>query len=144
MIVIERCCEVSIGHRLYKHESKCAHLHGHNLQICFTVTGKLDAVGRVLDFAVVKQKLCGWLEKEYDHKFLIFQDDPFAETLKALDPDGVVVVPFNPTMENLARHLGEVVAPRELDGLGCECVEVRVAETSRSVAKWRKDGVSLA
>ncbi|MDW8437983.1 MAG: 6-carboxytetrahydropterin synthase [Chloroherpetonaceae bacterium] len=138
MITIERCCDVSVGHRVYKHEGKCAHLHGHNLRVCFTVAGKMDEVGRVLDFAVVKQKLCGWVDREYDHKFLIFQDDPLAEKLKAIDPEGVVVVPFNPTIENIARHLGETIAPKELEGTECDCVEVRVEETRRNFATWRK------
>lgn len=46
---VKRYPDISCGHRLYKHESKCAHLHGHNYRIHFTVTGRLDALGRVTD-----------------------------------------------------------------------------------------------
>ena len=45
------------GHRLYKHESKCAFFHGHNYRVDIEVVGKeggteVDAVGRVVDFEV--------------------------------------------------------------------------------------------
>ena len=46
---VKRYPDISCGHRVYRHESKCAHLHGHNYRIHFTVTGRLDSLGRVID-----------------------------------------------------------------------------------------------
>lgn len=35
MIVATRYHDISCGHRVANHESKCAHLHGHNYRITF-------------------------------------------------------------------------------------------------------------
>lgn len=96
------------AHRVYGHENKCAHLHGHNYRIHFHVEAdNLDKIGRVVDFSVIKKTLCNWLEKYWDHKFLIWEKDPLGKSLKKLDPEGVVFTPFNPTAENMAQYLME-------------------------------------
>jgi 6-pyruvoyltetrahydropterin/6-carboxytetrahydropterin synthase len=98
--------DFSTGHRVYGHESKCAHLHGHNYRIHFTIEAdQLDTVGRVLDFSCIKDIFCNWLEDNWDHKFLIWEKDVWADVLTKTDPEGVVVVPFNPTAENMAQFL---------------------------------------
>lgn len=103
---ITREHSISCGHTVTGHESKCAHLHGHNYKIAITVTApNLDSVGRVIDFSVLKTLLCGWLETYWDHKFLIHDEDPRARRLKAIDPEGVVLTDFNPTAENMAAYL---------------------------------------
>lgn len=137
MITAERYHDISCGHRVFGHENKCAHLHGHNYRFYFTVAApELDTVGRVLDFSVIKERLCEWLEVNYDHKFLIWQNDPLFETLKELDPDGVVSVPYNPTAENIARHMVEIVSPVELSGTGCTLIKCRVEETRKCSASY--------
>ena len=74
MIVATRYHDISCGHRVANHESKCAHLHGHNYRITFECAAEeLDNVGRVLDFSVIKSTLCEWLEANWDHHFLIGQ-----------------------------------------------------------------------
>lgn len=120
-VTASRYHDFSCGHRVYGHESKCAHLHGHNYRVHFEVSmmcnkegahvGK-DSIGRVMDFTVIKEILCEFLESAWDHKFLIFQEDPWAAILKETDPEGVVIVDFNPTAENMAQELVEVIAPR--------------------------------
>lgn len=119
MITANRYHDFSAGHRVFGHESKCAHLHGHNYRVHFSIQpfgdGSLDDIGRVLDFSVIKTTLCDWLEKNWDHKMLIWEKDKqFVEALTLLDPAGLVVVPFNPTAENMAVHLMYVVAPEIL------------------------------
>src|SRR5690606_2639979 len=77
MITAERYHDISCGHRVVGHEGKCRFLHGHNYRIHFEIQAEsLDTVGRVIDFSVIKEKLCMWLEEHYDHKFLIWQEDP--------------------------------------------------------------------
>lgn len=132
--VAHRYHDISCGHRVYGHESKCAHLHGHNYRIHFTVEGELDSLGRVMDFSVIKSKLCYWLEDQWDHKFLIYVRDPVAPVLSQNDPDGVVIVPFNPTAENIAEHLLTVVGPCQLFGTGVRLINVVVEETRKCSA----------
>ena len=101
----------------------------------FHVTVERDAIGRVLDFGLIKARLCLWLEQEWDHRFLIWDQHPLTAALSALDPVGVVALPFNPTAENLARHLLEVVGPLQLQGLPVVLSGVEVEETAKCSAE---------
>lgn len=142
MYEVERYHDISCGHRVHGHESKCAHLHGHNYRIFFTVQAdnkQLDMIGRVLDFSVIKSRLCEWLETWWDHKMLIWVDDPMLDDLLDIDPDGVVPVEFNPTAENMAEHLVTVVGPKELEGTGCVLVACRIEETRKCSATFKAD-----
>jgi 6-pyruvoyltetrahydropterin/6-carboxytetrahydropterin synthase len=122
------------GHRVVGHENKCRHLHGHNYRAHFQCRGELDNLGRVIDFSVIKQRLCEWVEATWDHKFLIWDQDPFLPALKSLDPASLCPVPFNPTAERLAEHLLTIVGPRELAGTGVELVRVTLEETRKCLA----------
>lgn len=135
--IAERYHDISVGHRVYQHESKCAHLHGHNYRIHFSISPDvaLDGIGRVLDFSVIKSQLCTWLEDNWDHKFLVWDLDPWLGTLQDLDPT-VVAVPFNPTAENMAGFLAEIIGPRMLAGLNCHLVSVRIDETRKCSATY--------
>lgn len=130
-----RVHDFSYGHRVHGHESKCAHLHGHNGRVTFTVQAGLDSIGRVMDFSVIKSLLCQWLEDTWDHKFLVWQEDPLANALISMDPLGVVRTPFNPTAENMAQYLLEVIGPQQLSGTGVELVRVTVEETRKCSAE---------
>lgn len=149
MITAERYHDFSCGHRVVGHESKCAMLHGHNYRITFTVTAKLDAVGRVMDFSVIKEKLCNWLEEHWDHKLLLWYDDNAFHTLMNFVEDrevgavrdileaSIVWVPFNPTAENMAQYLLDVIGPLQLEGTNVKLVAVRVEETRKCSATAR-------
>ena len=131
-ITATRYHDFSTGHRVYGHESKCAHLHGHNYRIHLTVEANaLDSIGRVMDFSVIKDLLCVWLEINWDHKFLVWEQDPFAKTLKELDNEGTVIVNFNPTAENMGQYLIDVIGPEQLVGTGVRLVSVNIEETRK-------------
>lgn len=163
-----RSHEICAGHRVVGHESKCRHLHGHNYKFHFKVAPKyecgkvvtrgklvedgLDSVGRVIDFSVVKTTLCQWLEDNWDHKFLHWEEDPL---IKALQVDcelcdettghdvrdfdnSLVSLPFNPTAENLAAYMVDVIGPQLLDEHGVELVECTIEETSKCHVNYCK------
>lgn len=176
MYTVERYHDISCGHRVCGHESKCAHLHGHNYRITFTcapaptrievstledtqpryVEGspnleRLDGIGRVVDFSVIKATLCQWLEDNWDHRFLVHVDDPvMRNVIAALDDScrndslavvtgSLVWVPFNPTAENMARHLVHVIGPALLEGTGVQVIACRVEETRKCTATYHKE-----
>lgn len=127
--------DFSYGHTVFGHESACANLHGHNGRVYFHCEAKeLDEVGRVIDFSVIKTTLCQWVEDNWDHKFLVSTKDPRAQSLKATD-ETVVIVPFNPTAENMAKYLLEYVGPRLLMPYnGITLTEVEFFETRKCSA----------
>jgi 6-pyruvoyltetrahydropterin/6-carboxytetrahydropterin synthase len=128
------------GHRLYGHESKCAFFHGHNYRVDIEVEGvaggtAVDAVGRIIDFSHIKKRMLGWLDENWDHGFLIFEDDANAlAAIRLVQPTKYFVMPYNPTAENMARYLLEVVAPSVLGDLGIVARRVTVWETDESCA----------
>jgi 6-pyruvoyltetrahydropterin/6-carboxytetrahydropterin synthase len=119
------------GHRLMKHEGHCAHLHGHNYVVLFHAqASQLDPVGRVIDFSVLKRCLGGWIETHWDHGFICCKDDrETLDALSAIPGQKLYVLDENPTAENLARHLLEIVAPSELEGTGVRVVRIQLWET---------------
>lgn len=130
--------DFSAGHRVCGHENKCASLHGHNYRVHFTVAPVagfgLDKLGRVVDFGVINNLLCQYLENHFDHRFLIWEQDPLRIPLHAVDPAGVLIVPFNPTAENIAQYLLDVVGPWELRDTHVRLVKVVVEETRKCSA----------
>lgn len=182
---VKRYHDICAGHRVVGHESKCRHLHGHNYRVHFVCEtdpwkcceldsteeipgvgishnqrGELDSVGRVIDFSVVKEKLCNWLEENWDHKFLHWEHDPLIGSLIDVTkrdaeewPDNpsvakedqdhffgsLVPLPFNPTAENLAQYLVEHIGPQQLEGTGVRLVEVTIEETAKCHVTYKWD-----
>ena len=133
---VHRYHDICAGHSVTGHEGKCKHLHGHNYRIHFTcVADNLDDVGRVIDFSVGKEKLCMWIEDNWDHHFLIWEEDSRAPFLMDVD-ETLVIVPFNPTAENMAQYLVDVVGPKQLEGTGVKLVEVLIEETAKCHASY--------
>jgi 6-pyruvoyltetrahydropterin/6-carboxytetrahydropterin synthase len=93
------------AHRLPRYEGPCFRLHGHNYKAIVGVEGEVDPrSGMVADFGVVKQAIQEHVLARVDHRDL-------NDLLE------------NPTAENIARWIWEVLAPR-LPGLA----EIRLYE----------------
>lgn len=135
MITVERYHDISCGHRVVGHESKCRFLHGHNYRFHFKVTAKqLDNIGRVLDFGEIKETLCQWLEDNYDHKMLIWDKDPMLSNLLELSRESIYIVAFNPTAENIAKDFVVNIAPTLLKNT--KLIECRIEETRKCSATY--------
>ena len=138
MITVERYHDISMGHRVVGHESKCRHLHGHNYRIHFVCSAsELDPLGRVIDFSEIRDRLCMWLEEHWDHRMMIWSEDPLLPELQRLVPGDLCIVPFNPTAEQIAIHLVSVVGPEQLKGSGITLLECWVEETRKCSAAYR-------
>lgn len=150
MITCTRRLQFAAGHRVKNHESKCAHLHGHNYVVEVTAMGDLDSIGRVLDFSVLKQLVGGWIETNWDHGFILWSQDSEAiaaicemeRQMQKAKPGWAQkchLMPSNPTAENMAAYLLNVVGPKVLAGTGVRLVEVLVRETENCSAIARLD-----
>lgn len=136
-LTIMRRIKFCAGHRLHGHGGKCENFHGHNYVAEFYVTGEQqDAVGRVLDFSDLKNKCKGWIDENWDHSFLVYEQDSNAiEALKLVKPTRMFLMPYNPTAENMAKYLLEVVCPLVLEGTGAVATRVRIWETDEAFAE---------
>ena len=129
------------GHRVYQHESKCAHLHGHNYVVFLhaRVSARalverggqgLDDRGRVIDFGVLKEKFGLWIDQNWDHGTILFEGDKEARAaLSQLSPQKLFLLENNPTAENMAWHILHMVAPAVLKDTGVELTKVVLWET---------------
>ena len=136
-----RRLEFDAAHRVLRHESKCAHLHGHRYAVeivCQAPT--LDTVGRVVDFGVVKDRVGTWLDERWDHGTIINREDDELLSWCVRNGQKRVVLDSEPTAENIAREI-LLYASREFDGdrAGLSVVAVRVWETPNCWAEARRD-----
>jgi len=154
-ISITRQFGFDAGHRVLRHESKCATLHGHRYTAEVTVEApELDALGRVIDFSVLKTIVGQWIDDNWDHTLILHEDDPlrlFLQSHGAAAGDAYSVfqevigprTPYillgkrNPTAENLAEELATVASmllvPHKLT-----VTHVRLWETPNCYADWRR------
>ena len=108
------------AHHLRGYKGICADPHGHNWEIEVFVAGaKLDAIGFLVDFRELKERVKEVLG-ELDHHDLN-KLPPFRRQ--------------NPTSENLARHLYEALSTR-VNGPRCTISRVTVCETSGTTASY--------
>lgn len=127
---ITRRLEFDAGHRLVGHESKCRNLHGHRYVVELTCSAaSLDHVGRVIDFSQVKAIVGEWIDTHLDHAFIYYDLDPILSALFFKHSDQKYYqVPFEPTAENLSRHIANV-AQNLLTKFGIKVVNLRLYET---------------
>jgi 6-pyruvoyltetrahydropterin/6-carboxytetrahydropterin synthase len=141
-MIISLSHNISCGHRLPHHAGKCAKLHGHNYKIHFYVSGDINNVGMVIDFQDLKSSLCDWLNVHWDHKLLLWENDPIWEQIHGLSMYGALPISFVPTAENMANYLLNVVGPRELPKQ-ITLVKVIIEETEKcsAIAQLKDNGL---
>jgi 6-pyruvoyltetrahydropterin/6-carboxytetrahydropterin synthase len=114
-------------------------LHGHNYVALFEADAPLDALGRVIDFSVLKERIGGWIDSQWDHGFLLWEKDNEAVAIVGSMPgQKLYLMPYNPTAENMARYLLEKVCPGVLQDTGVVVTSVRVWETENCYADATK------
>ena len=97
------------GHRIYQHESKCNFLHGHNYKAIVTIhSEELDHLGRVVDFFEIKKIIGDWIDKNWDHNFILYEKDPIKDIISNYCKNATpYIMSGNPTVENLSKELFE-------------------------------------
>ena len=112
MYYVKKRMEVAMAHQLtLPYEIKCSLLHGHNAVITvYCCSEELNESGMVVDFKKIKNVV----EDMLDHRVIN------------------EVVKFNPTAENLARHICNSID---------KCYKVTFQETEGNVACYIKDNV---
>lgn len=118
---------IEVAHRLYDLPGKCMQIHGHSMWIELKIHGHLDSHGVLggLEFGEVKKLFRNHLDTEYDHHLLLNHNDPWSGYHFTAVPNdgkdyvvegkpirlpGLVVVPGDPTTENIARWVAEWAA----------------------------------
>ena len=160
---ITREIGIDMGHRVTYHGSKCRNLHGHRYRIEVTLQGRLktdgEEEGMVMDFGFLKNLMMEEIDRPCDHGTCLWIADP--ELCRALGPSlraisamvqengqaetmwqwgKLYVVPFVPTVENLAAHWFKRLHVGVLEHIGNNggsLYSVKVWETPNCSAVYR-------
>lgn len=109
------------AHFISGYNGKCARLHGHNWIIEAIVRGtELDNLGMLVDFKILKAELNNVLDK-FDHRYL--------NELETFAQD-------NPTAENLARKIFQLLAASKIFSGSVKLYAVKVHESPNSCVTY--------
>ncbi|MBI1233593.1 MAG: 6-carboxy-5,6,7,8-tetrahydropterin synthase [Alphaproteobacteria bacterium] len=126
-------------HRIPGHEGICRAFHGHRYSAEITCAADaLDGVGRVVDFSVIKKKVGGWIDTNWDHTAILMRGDPDPAVKAVCESNAsygrpVYMMDVPPTAENIAAELFRIASDllRE-DGVSVQ--RIRVWETPNCYA----------
>lgn len=105
MFKVAKMIYFNYGHRLLGGHDRCSHLHGHSARVEIEMSrSKLNKKGMVVDFFDIKKTIGEWIDRNLDHKMILWSKDPLAKLLKKAG-EPVVLVEENPTAEMLARKI---------------------------------------
>jgi 6-pyruvoyltetrahydropterin/6-carboxytetrahydropterin synthase len=153
---VSRRIEIDAAHRVPDHTGKCRNLHGHRYLVEAICSGDLASSGHesgmVIDFGFLKEEMLAAIDARADHATMLWSGDPLIEALigpaSAADRDiagrfrspfgPILVLPFTPTAENLARYWFDELKARVSARTGGRATlsEVRVWETPNTCATY--------
>lgn len=133
MFSVTRQFTFSYGHRLYDYQGKCFALHGHNARVRVTVSlDRLNSQGMVFDFSELKKSIGEWIDENWDHRTLLWKDDPLVPVLQQAGQP-LFLLDSNPTAELLAMCLFQVAKEK-----GFPVRNVEFWETENCFATYRE------
>lgn len=137
-ITCSRIFHFDSAHRIEKHEGKCKMLHGHRyvLEVFFVNkdtcenSNNLDYLGRVIDFSVVKEIINNWINSNLDHNVILAEsDNVLGDSITKSTQQKIYYLTNQPTAENIALHLFNLIIPNLLKETTVKCCKVRIYET---------------
>lgn len=154
--------EFDAGHRVPNHASKCRNPHGHRYRVRVTIAGELVTTpgasdeGMLADFGDLKGLLTQYVHDPLDHGFIVHEQDIVTlyslgeadynedtQEFRRIDQSvaqnrfdwKVIVFPYIPTAENLARWIWEQLK-KPVGEIGFDLSLVEVWETPTSLATY--------
>jgi 6-pyruvoyltetrahydropterin/6-carboxytetrahydropterin synthase len=138
--LISRRIEFDMGHRVPSHNGKCKGLHGHRYVVEASVQGTIISAagasdeGMVIDFGVIKELMMQELHDRFDHGLMLYEKDPLAELLANVPNQKLIIVPFIPTAECIAKYSYELLSSALRITKGLTLAQIKVNETPSAAA----------
>jgi len=126
--IVRKVAETDTGHRLLDQVNldgtpgKCSTLHGHRYSFEMAVTGKtLDNIGVLIDFGVLKTRLGGWIDQNWDHTMILQKGDPLIRALysQGRDKPPLLEIPTAGSMTDLIME-AQLVIPDPASSMGAK------------------------
>ncbi len=137
MITCTRRIEFDAAHRVMQHSSKCKMLHGHRyaLEATFSST-KLDELGMVIDFGIIKEILGGWIDQNWDHNTILNRaDKALGDQISQITGQKIYYLNCNPTAEEMANYLLNEICPKLFANYQVSCLQIKLFETPNCYAQ---------
>ncbi|HNB81751.1 MAG TPA: 6-carboxytetrahydropterin synthase [Chitinophagaceae bacterium] len=141
MVRVTKRFSFDMAHALYGYDGPCKNIHGHTYHLSVTLLGEPSPdlsdvkLGMVIDFGDLKQLVHHYILSRFDHALVLNEEAPYSKSeVISNEFEKVILVPYQPTCENLLIHFVEILQPmfREKHALVC----VRLEETPTSFAEW--------
>lgn len=139
MILLTKHFDFEMAHALMDYPGKCRNIHGHSYKMEVTVVGETQPdTGMVMDFKHLKDLVNEVVVNKLDHA-LVLSNATDAELVAALRThyEKVILVPFQPSAENMLEHFAALLKPRLPEHV--RLYAIRLHETETSYAEWRED-----
>ncbi|MDR2894199.1 MAG: 6-carboxytetrahydropterin synthase [Alistipes sp.] len=141
MIQVTKEFSFEMAHALEGHDGACSRIHGHSYRLWVTVTGEpsVDAFspkqGMVVDFGDLKRIVGEAIVSRFDHAFVVRRTPANSALVDAMAAhyEGVRVVEWQPTSENLVAHFAELLRPALPAGVKLR--SLKLSETASSYAE---------
>ncbi|MDR1974615.1 MAG: 6-carboxytetrahydropterin synthase QueD [Bacteroidales bacterium] len=111
MIFITKTFTFEAAHALKDYNGACANIHGHSYKLEVAVTGlSIGEDGMIIDFKDLKALVKKNILDEFDHS-LMLNASTSSEVICTLQKqyNKVLVLPFQPTSENLIKHFAALI-----------------------------------
>lgn len=139
IIRITKEFKFEMAHALVGHNGPCKNIHGHSYQLKVTVKGKVKNgtsdpdEGMVIDFTIIKNIVEKLIVNEYDHSLVLWSKINI-DTTQFNFMNKLILVPFNPTCENLLVYYADIIKKDLPQNL--ELTYLLLRETPNSYAEW--------
>jgi 6-pyruvoyltetrahydropterin/6-carboxytetrahydropterin synthase len=132
---------IDMAHALFGYDGPCKNIHGHTYHLSVTLMGTpiQDGgdvkLGMVVDFGDLKAIVKEQILDTYDHALVLNDNAPYSKSeVISNEFEKVILVPYQPTCENLLLSFVEKLKP--LFSEGKKLISIRLEETPTSFAEW--------
>ncbi len=141
-IRITKAFDWEMAHALDHHDGKCHNIHGHTYSLEVTFFGEpIDEVGSpkdgmVIDFADLKRIVKTHIVNVFDHALVLRDNSRFLGKLTTADNERLVIVPYQPTCENMLIQMVDIIREHMSDFPAVTLHSAMLRETKTSYATW--------
>ena len=130
-----------MAHTLYEYDGLCRNIHGHSYNLEVTLIGEPrnkaqhPKDGMVIDFGDLKEIVKTQIVSRFDHALMVNKLVPQSQLdLLLKTTNRLIVVDFQPTSENIAAFIAEIL--QQHLPVGVTLFSIRLYETVTSFAEW--------
>jgi 6-pyruvoyltetrahydropterin/6-carboxytetrahydropterin synthase len=138
---LTRIFTFDMAHVLLNYHGKCKNIHGHTYKLEVTVKGTPSneetspKKGMLIDFSDFKKLIEDCIVSHWDHALMIHQNtDSFLLNALRNNYEKVIIVPFQPTTENMICELAFII--KKILPADLQLFSLRLYETEKSFAEW--------